>query len=263
MKALLEETLAELSIADVSTVFDRATPADVRLAPFPHIVIENAIDPEFYAQLAASRLTFRSMGGRADASSNLRTACHAFAMLTPDHIDLAWKRFVAAHLQPSITLRVAESFADHWPSHLPSADALRGSSFGTLMVDQSHEIDLLCDARIEAIGPCTGAPWSHRLGHLDTPNRLFSALFYLRDEDDETVGGGLDLFRFKSHPPEELDAFEFPQEILEKVANVPYAANTLVVFPNGPSALHGVEPRGLSDRDRGYLFITAEAADHL
>jgi hypothetical protein len=36
-----------------------------------------------------------------------------------------------------------------------------------------------------------------------------------------------------------------------------------VVFPNSPLAIHGSEPRGYSERDRAYAFITAEVEKSL
>ena len=122
---------------------------------------------------------------------------------------------------------------------------------------------MLTDARLELIGPSLGPPWTHRAGHVDTGNRLFSALYYLRAPEDETTGGGLDLFRHRNGPPSEIDVFELEEGLIEKVATVPYQANTLVVFPNSPLAIHGSEPRGYSETDRAYVFITAEVENNL
>ena len=103
-----------------------------------------------------------------------------------------------------------------------------------------------------------GAPGSHRRGHVDTPDRLFSALFYLRSPEDDSTDGGLEIFRYKDAPPDDLDAFELPPETIERVHTIPYQANTLVVFPNSPLAVHGAEVRDPTPHERAYVFITAE-----
>lgn len=240
------------------SVFDRLASTDICLEPFPHIAIKNTLDPTLCERLASTRPSYRDLAGGVGTRSNSRMAYNAFAMLNPEHIDAAWKQFAQVHIGPKITLRVAELFAKHWPSHLPSIEWLREANFGIFTRDQHSDFDILCDARLEVTGPSFAPPWSHRTGHVDTGNRLFSALYYLRASDDETVGGGLDLYRYTNGVPENLGVFELPDDCIEKVTTIPYAANTLVVFPNGPFAIHGAEPRGLGDRDRAYVFITAE-----
>jgi hypothetical protein len=245
------------------SLFDRLEPSDIRLEPFPHIVIENALDPDLCERLVSTRQSYQDLSGGGRNRSNERVGYHASAMLQPVHIDIAWKQFAQVHINPETTLRVAEAFSDHWPSHLPSIEWLRGARFGAFPRDHHGDADVLCDARLEVIGPSTGPPWSHRMGHVDTSNRLFSALFYLRAPDDQTEGGGLDLYRYTNGIPENLNLFELPNDRIEKVTTMPYAANTLVVFPNSPIAIHGAEPRGISDRDRAYVFITAEVGRDL
>lgn len=246
------------------SVFDRIGPSDIRLEPFPHIVKENALDPALCARLVETRLRHHdSTRQGTKRASNQRIAFHAYAMRTPDIIDDAWKAFARVHAGAETTQRVAEIFSEHWPAHLPDASWLRAARYA-MFGDGSHrEADVLTDARLELIGPSLGPPWSHRAGHVDTGNRLFSALYYLRAPDDETSGGGLDLFRYRNGPPDTTNVFELDPDLIEKVATVPYQANTLVVFPNSPLAIHGSEPRGYSERDRAYVFITAEVGEDL
>jgi len=246
------------------TVFDRLSPADIQLDPFPHIVKEQALDPVLCERLIETRIVHHDTRAMAkNRASNQRIAFHAHAMRTPDIIDEAWKAFARAHSAPEVTLRVAEIFAGHWPDHLPDIAWLREARFVLFGGDAHGQAEVRTDARLELIGPSLGPPWSHRASHVDAGNRLFSALFYLRAPDDETTGGGLDLFRYKNGPPDKIDVFELGDDLIEKIATVPYQANTLVVFPNSPFAIHGSKPRGHSERDRAYVFITAEVNNNL
>ncbi len=94
-------------------------------------------------------------------------------------------------------------------------------------------------------------------------NRLFSAMFYPRPSEDDSIGGGLELFRYTGLTPDELNAFELSPETIECVATIPYRTNTLVVFPNGPRAVHGSEVREVTPHQRAYVFITAEVEKDL
>jgi hypothetical protein len=246
------------------SVFDRLTSSDIRTDPFPHIVKDEALDPALCERLVETRLRHPALEDQiTNGASNQRMAFHAYAMRTPDIIDDAWKGFARTHVSAEIMLRVAEIFADHWPDQLPDTRWLRGAKYGMFGGETHHNADVLTDARLELISPSLGPPWSHRAGHVDIGNRLFSALYYLRAPDDETEGGGLDLFRYRNRPPNSLDVVELADHLIEKVATIPYRANTLVVFPNSPLAIHGSEPRGYSERDRAYAFITAEVEKSL
>jgi hypothetical protein len=48
---------------------------------------------------------------------------------------------------------------------------------------------------------------------------------------------------------------------VEAAVTVPYAANRLVIFPQGLHALHGVSPRHPTPHTRRYVFITAELTE--
>ena len=235
------------------TVFAKARPVDVRLKPFPHMVIEEALARDHYDALLRSRPPYPG-----DASaSNRRMPTPAWMLTSLEFYHPLWRDFARLHCDPAVTYRVAELFAAHWPAHLPDLPR-EVTRFGVLGRDTFETAEVLTDARLEITSPVHGCASSHRGGHVDTPNRLFSALFYLRAPEDDSPGGGLELFRYRQGPPDKLDAFELPPASIEPVATIPYRANTLVVFPNSPLAIHGSELRQVTPHDRAYVFITAE-----
>ena len=84
----------------------------------------------------------------------------------------------------------------------------------------------------------------------------------MRHPDDDTDGGGLVLYRWREGAPTTFaDDLELSPDRVEPVVTVPYAPNTLVVFPNSPWALHGAEVRAATTFERAYAFLTAEV-DH-
>ena len=235
------------------TVFDRLTPDMIRHDPFPHIVVDDALDHRLFRELIACRPATPFANDRAP---NRRAPISARMIRLLDHYPEPWKRFVTRHVQPDVARRVFELFRDVWPSHLPALDD-PGLRFGVREEESHADCDILCDARLEIVTPAW-RPGTHRRGHLDMPNRLFSALWYLRPPEDDSTGGGLEIFRWRGERAASLAANELPAEMLELVETIPYRGNRLVVFPNSPDALHGSEMRGATRHDRAFAFITAE-----
>jgi hypothetical protein len=246
------------------TILDRADPAKIATEPFPHLVIDGALPEAAYRALADSFPGYADVVGAGTPPSNQRYPFSAFMIDWAPWMPAAWKAFARTHTSRAFLRQVHRSFAGHWPEAAEAVWAgLEDASLGLFMRDDA---EILCDARIELNTPVTDRPSSVRGGHLDTPNRLFSALLYMRPAGDDTPGGDLALSRFRSGaPPADgpLDRFAFDQADLETVVTVPYAANRLVIFPNRPTALHGVTPRPLTPWQRNYVFVTAEVATEL
>jgi hypothetical protein len=246
------------------SVLDGVTPADVRTEPFPHVVIDNALPADSYAELAESFPAFAQVGWDGPAPSNQRFAMSTFLYNILDTLPDAWRRFGARHTCRDFLRQVHALFAHHWtPAAAAVWDRLDTATLGLFM--QDHDADIQCDARAELNTPVTDTPSSVRGGHLDTANRLFSGLLYMRPDGDDTPGGDLCLYRPVAgvDTTQRKNAFAFEPDALVEVVRVPYAANRLVLFPNSPAALHGVTPRPLTPWQRNYVFITAEVQQDL
>lgn len=245
------------------TVLAKADPGAVASDPFPHLVIREALDPELYEELAACRPGYADVAGPPPHPSNRRIPCSAWLFQQLPHLPEPWARFTARHTRPDILARVSKLFRDHWPAQLPRTFPSDPARYGLFGRDGHDAHDLLVDARLEVNSPVLEEPSTHRGPHLDTPNRLFSMLFYLRDPADDSVGGDLVLYRWTGPRPAETDVFALDDALVEPMKTVPYAPNTLVVFPNSPDALHGVSPRHPTPHERAYVFITAEVEKDL
>jgi hypothetical protein len=249
---------------DFASVLDGRTPADVRTEPFAHIVVDNALPAAAYDALASSFPSFREVGWDGTPPSNQRFARSTFLYEILDTVPDCWRAFGARHTSRTFLRQVYALFKGHWT---PAAEAewarLESATLGLFMRDP--DADIQCDARAELNTPVTNAPSSVRGGHLDTANRLFSGLLYMRPDGDDTPGGDLCLYRPAAgmDPRARKNAFAFDSEELVEAARVPYAANRLVMFPNSPAAIHGVTPRPLTPWQRNYVFITAEVGTDL
>ena len=243
------------------------TPADIRLDPYPHMLIRDVMDPQAFRALSESFPGFEKIGWadtRRAPPSNQRFQFSAWPIRNHPDMTPMWKEFIALHSSPEFFAQVVALFRDHWPSELKRAlgGNLMGHPMGLLMRDQFDTARILQDARIEINTPVTTKPTSSRGAHLDTLNRLFTCLFYLRHPDDNSEGGDLQLFRWKDGPVANIDVFELPADAVEVVTTIPYRPNQLVIFPQVINAIHGVSVRALTPATRRYVFISAEIAEN-
>lgn len=239
------------------------TSADIRLVPFPHIVVRDALAPAIYAALSRSYPPFSRIGWAPSAGqvpNNKRYEMLADAILDSPDMPACWKQFVALHSSPGFLAEMAALFRDHWQASMLAAlgGSLEGHSSGRLSYTRPCPERIRQDARIEINTPVRDRPSTVRGAHLDTPNRLFSCLFYMRAEEDDSQGGDLVMFRWKSGPKDPIDRYELPETEVEPVLTIPYAANQLVVFPQTVHSIHGVAPRHPTPHMRRYVFITAQ-----
>lgn len=238
-------------------------PADIRTDPFPHIVADAPMAPGLYAELSESFPPFQRIawdGPSDQAPSNRRFTLSAQAILDAPDLPQCWKTFAAVNSAPAVLEQMLALFGGHWQPAMLDAlgdpDARR--SIGRLVLWSDHQPRIAQDARIEINTPVRDRPSSARGPHLDTPNRIFSCLFYMRHPEDDSTGGDLQLCRWRNGRRGRAGAYQQPADAVEVVATIPYAANRLVIFPQGPDALHGVSLRHPTRHIRRYVFITAE-----
>lgn len=245
---------------------------DIETEPFPHVVVRDAMPPAAYRDFAAHTPHYEAVSWEGNRTSNRRFSSPAPFLLADPRVHDTWKSLVRTHTSPGFFAEIVALFASFWSLANPGLvdrfgplDALRAGRVEGHDDDGSaaafHSFDVLLDARFEVNTPVHGAASSVRRGHLDNPNRVYSGLFYLRAPEDDSAGGDLELYRWKAGRPGATDRHEIPDAELESVKRVPYAANTLVLFPNGPNALHGVTPRHPTPHQRSYLFLTAVVAE--
>ncbi|MEA1673366.1 2OG-Fe(II) oxygenase [Nitrospirillum sp. BR 11163] len=241
-------------------------PTDVRTNPFPHIVADRPMEDGLYQELSASFPGFARMGWACapeEVPSNRRFELSADMILQAPYLPAPWKEFVDHHAGPAFLAEVAALFDGYWdPALLTALDGrLTGHSTGLRRLTSSGPYRIHQDARMEINTPVRGQPSSSRGPHLDTPNRLFSCLFYMRAPDDDAPGGDLVLYRWRDGPRGRIADYALPETAVEAVLTVPYAANRLVIFPQSLHALHGVSPRHPTPHTRRYVFITAELTE--
>ena len=129
--------------------------------------------------------------------------------------------------------------------------------------DSMENHDLLLDAQISGNTAVSTAS-SVKSIHIDSEHKLFTGLLYLRPAADDSIGGDLNVVRFRrdltaAEHRRRYDGMFVDDAVTEHVSTVPYRRNTLIVFVNGLEALHGVTVRQPTDHLRLFLNLVCES----
>jgi hypothetical protein len=214
----------------------------VDLAPFPHLVLRNALPWELYRELEATRPAPGFFENGRDPGSNLRMDRHAHECLGNSDVPPPWQEFIAYHTSEKFWHEVVDIFGDIvrllYP-HLEFIKPLENYDCGLRFKDKRADIFMECQPGINT-PPL--AESRVRGPHVDNPVELVAGLLYMRPEQDVWRGGGLNIHRLKK-PYVCHDKAEIDDKYVETVATVPYEPNTLVMFVNTPLSIHSVTPR--------------------
>jgi hypothetical protein len=237
------------------SILGRVTRADVRRDPYPHIVIDNCLPADLYAELArtypadSTILQLGSHSGNGSVRPNSRQDVDAHRILaTPDSFTETWRAFVRYHISNDFFQEFLRLLGPEIAAIYPRLEQRLGCPLaqvttGVLGDARSRGSQLLLDCHVGINTPSTRSGSVRRV-HTDAPDELFAALFYFRREEDTTAGGDLEIFRWKDKSKHRFVASEVDESDTERVHTVPYRANTAVILINSESALHAVSSRG-------------------
>jgi hypothetical protein len=238
------------------SILSNASMADLRLEPYPHLVIQNALDADVFAKLAS---TFPAdevvVNGR-----ELRDTWFdypACRVVEDERIDPLWRDFFRHHtsaaffgelvaltgptlrqLHPDLERRVGRTLEQFKVGMRPGG---RGDPLAP-----GADVSMECQFYVNY----TRQARTVRGPHVDRPSELFAALLYFRRPEDDSEGSDLEICQ--ATEPLYPDAHsvriaELPAEVAPKsvrtVRSARYKANTLVLFLNSPRSIHAVSPR--------------------
>jgi hypothetical protein len=244
----------------VDSVLARATRTDVLHEPFPHVIVEDALESSLVDQLIEEFPVDAITGGRSHPS-NRRLNLRAATSIEDARLSPLWREIVATHVSQRYLDQLLELFGDAVRETYPRFERRYGKlaelRAGIRDRDTFESADVLLEAQAAVNTPVTGPASSVRRGHIDDPNKLFVGLYYLRPPDDYSTGGDLELYRYRPGRPV-FEGHEIDDRYIEVVKTVPYRRNTLIVFMNSPASLHGVTVRQQTDATRLFLNLGAE-----
>jgi hypothetical protein len=252
--------ITEAPLADEDlNLLCRARPADVRVHPFPHVVIENALDDAVYEQLEACYPSDEVIRSAKHVSQ--RDQLQAYEGLNHPDVSPLWRQFMRWHVSQAFYRQLALLFKPYANTLYPWLETEKGCALEDFsagvrdpLAAQLPDVCLDCQPGLNVISM---EPVSYRTSHLDAHNKLFTGLFYLRLPGDESLGGDLLLQRVKQPPPTFDTPTTIPESDLETVATVKYGRNTVVFFMNSPLSIHGVSLRSGTSIPRRLVNLVA------
>jgi hypothetical protein len=243
----------------IPSLLSRIGPADVVAEPFPHVIARDVLDTALCDRLIAEFPANAIVTEGAPPGSNRRFSYSAGKAMDDLRLSPAWRELIRAHVSQGFLDGLMALFGDHVGRLYPHLQGTgRSWRAGVRHADAFDRADVLLDAQVSINTPVTGAPTSVRTVHVDDPHKLFAGLFYLRQPQDDSRGGDLELYRLRGR------AFAFhggpymAERYVERVATVRYEKNVLVLLVNSLRSLHGVSVRQPTPWTRCFVNLLAE-----
>ncbi len=249
------------------SILSNASSANIVTDPYPHLVIRNALDPDVFAQLAA---TFPAddliVNGR-----QIKDTWYdypASEVIRDERIAPQWRDFFAYHVSRDFYLELMGVLGDAIQQTYPNIEARLGKPLDQAKVGMrpggkgdplAPGADLSMECQFYA--NYTRAPREVRGPHVDRPSELFAALLYFRQDGDDSTGGDLEVCVAKDrslYPDRDsVMISELPAEVapsgVTTVSTARYAANTLVLFLNSARSIHAVSGRSPTQLTRRHI----------
>jgi hypothetical protein len=233
----------------------------VEAVPFPHIVIKDALPKEF-----ADALTRSFPLNSFDLTQNNKRMDISIGEHHEHHnIPELWKDFMLYHSSQEFFYEALDIFHKHIKQY-PRINELTNSrniKVGRRKIDSFKESDILLDAQISINTPVTRKS-SVRKIHVDSEKKIFSGLVYLRQPNDDSLGGHLNLYSWKSDYLEADKVKHYQEGVEEKhltlSKTIKYENNVAVLFLNSIDALHGVTIREETPHPRTFINLVSECA---
>jgi len=230
------------------------------MEPFPHLVVRKALPPELYAQLANEYPSIDTIlsDGKVP-QNNRRYQINAQRGLSTDILHESWREFVQYHVSSDFWGEVVAKLGPAIRHVYPALEEQMGRNLGdfSLSVRGEAESDVVLDCQPGINSPVTRVS-SVRGPHVDNPVELFAGLLYFRSPEDDSTGGDLVLHRHRRSSPTFWGKAGLWESDVEPFATIPYEANTLVLFINGPESIHAVTPRSLTQHPRRLVNFIGE-----
>jgi hypothetical protein len=235
------------------------TQSDIVTEPYAHYTQSDVVPASLYQELAAEFPTLATIvNERSDIGSNEAVRMTVKQVLTDRRISPLWREFFEYHTSADYWREVTRLFAVHFRREFPGLEDRVGRAYEDWRVmprGYAGEADVRLDCQFVMNTPVKRKS-SVKTAHIDLCDKIFSALFYMRDPRDNSEGGDLDIYDWRREP--RFVKHRTLMRDVELVKTVPYRANSYLCFVNSPQAVHGVSPRDTTDVPRRYINFIAE-----
>jgi hypothetical protein len=233
--------------------------SDIVTEPYAHYTQSDVVPAPLYQELAAEFPTLATIvNERSDIGSNEAVRMTVKQVLGDRRISPLWREFFEYHTSADYWRNVTRLFAQHFRREFPELEERVGRAYEDWRVvprGYAGDADVRLDCQFVMNTPVKRKS-SVKTAHVDLCDKIFSALFYMRDPRDTSQGGDLDIYDWRREP--RFVKHRALNRDVEVVKTVPYRANSYLCFVNSPEAVHGVSPRDTTDVPRRYINFIAE-----
>jgi len=234
--------------------------------PFPHIIIENCIDNISYKSLTDTFPSYDLFNIPSDAN-NKRSDIFSKDIINSNKIHNNWYEFFKLNNSNNFTKTILDFFYKDlikiYPKQFLNKNDIDKLNLG---INNENNYDQNKQLLIEmslAINSPVKKMSAVRNAHLDKPKKLFTALYYMRENEDESTGGDLILYKWRSGYSLNKKRITYhealsSEHIIEKKI-IKYSSNKLIVFLNSIDSLHAVSPRSITNFYRKFCCITCSS----
>ena len=248
-------------------VLSSRSAADVSPEPYPHLVVEHAIDEDLCRSLTREFPPIDVFTNGRPVGDNVKFNYPAVRALVDPRVSRQWQQFVRDHVSPEFYRDIVRVFGpflrQEYPdleSRLGPLDALRT---GVLRRDGFERCDVLLDGLLGLHTPVAGPPKLERRPHVKGRDRLLVGFLYLRADDDAADGGAFEIFRIDEGTPRYARWRQTDRRGLRLERTVPYRPNTLVVTLNTRRSIQALSARGPGTRPLMYFHFLVRVRQKL
>ena len=234
------------------------TKDNLYLKPYPHIIINNCLEPDIYNYLSdnypSDDLIFKhDICKHNIIRPNFRYEINSKNSLKNKKINKIWKLFIDYHSSKEFFNEIISKFGlDLIIESKQQLNNLNNLSIGK-RYNSNNDILLDCQVGINSISDTKSSVIG---AHLDLVNKIYSGLFYMKNKNDNSLGGNLLLYDIK-YKYNNLD--EFKQQVknnnisnslqdwdinkITKIKTIEYKSNVFIIFLNNINSIHSVSER--------------------
>ncbi len=257
------------------SILKNAKKENINLEYFPYIIINDALDEELYKKLSEEYptldLMIKSQPKVRDRTNNKRIDINSLNIKNNNLVSDNWQKFINYHISNEFWLEILELFKDKILELHPNIEERIGCKLEELKTHMRYskktekkEMEMECQI---SMNTQVNKTCSVRGTHVDFPDKLYVGLFYMRSEEDNSIGGDLEIFKVKNqkefynlkNAPKKYKSFS--SNLVEKVNTIKYKKNCLVFFINCNHAVHAVSPRQPTKHIRRFVNFVGGLGD--
>lgn len=231
------------------------------MKPYPHMVIENALPQEVYDLLDQSwPEEFLSSGNESITNEKDHTKRYLSAKaISENNISEMWKEFFKYHTSNEFYQYTIDLLSDAIKEYYPDkADIILNSTAvpRTQVNQKESTTPFVTDCQFVMNYPLKETETS-RTAHLDNPQEIYAALFYMRRKDDFSTGRDFQIFSSNTKTPA-LGKKRIVTEDIFVDKTVDYKPNTVLLFLNCRHGVHGVSTSSNAVTVRRHINVIGE-----